>query len=86
MAGKVQVIDHPLIQHKLSLMRRKGTSTCNFRSLLQEISMLMAYEVCRDMPTHCSSRSPSLLSVAGVCGESGRRFRLSSTERNCLAS
>jgi uracil phosphoribosyltransferase len=46
----VFVIDHPLIQHKLSLMRRKGTSTSNFRSLLQELSMLMAYEVTRDLP------------------------------------
>ena len=48
--GKVHVIDHPLVQHKLSLMRSKDTSTSNFRSLLREISMLLAYEVCRDMP------------------------------------
>jgi uracil phosphoribosyltransferase len=51
MAGKVNVIDHPLVQHKLSLMRSKDTSTSTFRSLLREISMLLAYEVCRDMPT-----------------------------------
>jgi uracil phosphoribosyltransferase len=50
-AGKVHVIDHPLVQHKLSLMRRKDTSTSNFRNLLREISVLLAYEVCRDMPT-----------------------------------
>jgi uracil phosphoribosyltransferase len=49
--GKVHVIDHPLVQHKLSLMRRKETSTSNFRNLLREISVLLAYEVCRDMPT-----------------------------------
>ncbi|MBA2542934.1 MAG: uracil phosphoribosyltransferase [Deltaproteobacteria bacterium] len=48
---KVHVIDHPLVQHKLSLMRSKDTSTSNFRSLLSEISMLLAYEVCRDLPT-----------------------------------
>ena len=48
----VFVIDHPLIQHKLSLMRRKGTSTSNFRALLAELSMLMAYEVTRDLPLH----------------------------------
>jgi uracil phosphoribosyltransferase len=51
MPGKVHVIDHPLVQHKLSLMRSKDTSTSNFRSLLSEISMLLAYEVCRDLPT-----------------------------------
>ncbi|RMG12182.1 MAG: uracil phosphoribosyltransferase [Planctomycetota bacterium] len=44
------VIDHPLIQHKLTLMRRKETSTGEFRTLLGEISMLMAYEVTRDLP------------------------------------
>lgn len=46
----VFVIKHPLIQHKLTLMRRKGTSTSSFRALLQELSMLMAYEVTRDLP------------------------------------
>ena len=46
----VFVINHPLIQHKLSLMRRKTTSTSSFRALLQELSMLMAYEVTRDLP------------------------------------
>lgn len=50
MAGKVTVIDHPLIQHKLTLMRRAETSTAKFRSLLTEISMLLAYEVTRDLP------------------------------------
>src|SRR6185436_6306602 len=51
MPGKVHVITHPLVQHKLTLMRSKETSTSTFRNLLREISMLMAYEVCRDMPT-----------------------------------
>lgn len=46
----VHVIDHPLVQHKLTLMRRKETSTSGFRQLLEEISMLMGYEVTRDMP------------------------------------
>src|SRR5690349_12353237 len=50
MPGQVTVIDHPLIQHKLTLMRRKDTSTSSFRQLLEEISMLMGYEVTRDMP------------------------------------
>jgi uracil phosphoribosyltransferase len=47
---EVHVIRHPLVQHKLTLMRQKERSTNNFRRLLQEISMLMAYEVTRDMP------------------------------------
>ncbi len=49
-AGKVHLIDHPLVQHKLTLMRRKDASTNTFRTLLNELSMLMAYEVTRDMP------------------------------------
>jgi len=46
----VHVIDHPLVQHKLSLMRNKEASTNSFRRLLNELSMLMAYEVTRDVP------------------------------------
>jgi uracil phosphoribosyltransferase len=46
----VHIIDHPLVQHKLSLMRDKQTSTNKFRELLKEISMLMGYEVTRDLP------------------------------------
>ncbi len=49
-AGDVIVIDHPLVQHKLTLMRRKETSTAEFRKLLREISALMGYEVTRDLP------------------------------------
>jgi uracil phosphoribosyltransferase len=48
--GSVHVIDHPLVQHKLSIMRKKETSVAKFRGLLQEISMLLGYEVTRDMP------------------------------------
>ena len=51
MAGQVHVISHPLVQHKLTLMRSKETSTSTFRNLLREISMLLGYEVCRDLPT-----------------------------------
>ncbi|WP_238419668.1 uracil phosphoribosyltransferase [Gordonia sp. 'Campus'] len=50
--GTVAVIDHPLVQHKLTLMRRKDTSTNDFRRLLDEISILMAYDVLRDIPMH----------------------------------
>jgi uracil phosphoribosyltransferase len=48
----VVVIGHPLVQHKLGLMRKRETSTSEFRSLLAEISMLLAYEVTRELPTH----------------------------------
>ena len=47
----VQVVSHPLVQHKLTLMRQKDRSTNSFRRLLREVGMLMAYEVTRDMPT-----------------------------------
>lgn len=51
MSARLQLIDHPLIQHKLSLMRCKETSTKNCRQLAREISALLAYELTRDMPT-----------------------------------
>jgi uracil phosphoribosyltransferase len=47
----VTVVDHPLVQHKLTLMRRAETSTADFRRLLREISLLLAYEVTRNLPT-----------------------------------
>ena len=50
MPGSVHVIDHPLVQHKLSIMRKKETSSAKFRALLREIAMLLGYEVTRDMP------------------------------------
>ncbi len=46
----LHIIDHPLVQHKLSIMRNKETSTMKFRELLKEIAMLMGYEVTRDFP------------------------------------
>lgn len=46
----LHIIDHPLVQHKLSIMRRKETSTTEFRTLLREIAMFMGYEVTRDFP------------------------------------
>ena len=44
------VVGHPLVQHKLSLMRNRDTSTAEFRRLLREISLLLAYEATRDLP------------------------------------
>ncbi len=49
--GKVYIFDHPLIQHKLSIMRNKDTNTKEFRELLSEIAMLMTYEITRDLRT-----------------------------------
>jgi hypothetical protein len=48
--SNVTLVDHPLVQHKLTLMRRKDASTNSFRRMLNELSLLMAYEVTRDMP------------------------------------
>lgn len=48
--GKVIVFDHPLIQHKLSIMRDKDTSVKEFRELVSEVAMLMCYEATRDLP------------------------------------
>ena len=50
--AQVHLITHPLVQHKLTLMRNKQASSTSFRTLLGELAMLMAYEVTRDMPTH----------------------------------
>ncbi len=49
MSEHLTVVDHPLVQHKLTLMRDKGTSTAVFRQLLREITLLLAYEVTREM-------------------------------------
>ncbi len=59
MAINLTVVDHPLVQHKLTLMRRKEESTAGFRQLLREISLLLAYEVTRDLPiTHEEIETP----------------------------
>lgn len=50
MSATVVTIDHPLVQHKLSLMRRKETATALFRTLVHELSLLLAYEVTRELP------------------------------------
>ena len=49
--GKVMIFDHPLIQHKVSLMRDKNTASKEFRDLAREVAMLMTYEITRDLPT-----------------------------------
>jgi len=49
--GKVMVFDHPLIQHKVAMMRDKNTTSKEFRELAKEVALLMAFEVTRDLPT-----------------------------------
>ena len=49
---ELHLVNHPLVQHKMALMRRKDTSTRSFRSLANEVSTLLAYEALRDIPTH----------------------------------
>ena len=48
--GKVVVMDHPLIQHKIGIMRQKSTTTIEFRELVSEVAMLICYEAARDLP------------------------------------
>lgn len=48
--GHLTIVDHPLVQHKLTIMRERDTSTAGFRRLLREISLLLAYEITRDLP------------------------------------
>ena len=63
--SNVHLIDHPLVQHKLTLMRRKDASTNTFRTLLNELSSLMAYEVTRDMPLQDVQIETPLESMTG---------------------
>jgi uracil phosphoribosyltransferase len=71
------VVDHPLVQHKLSLMRDRTTSTAEFRRLLREISLLLAYEATRDLPLEATEVDTPL--------ERGS-FPLLSGKKLCLVS
>lgn len=65
--GKLVVLDHPLIQHKISLIRDKKTGTKDFRELVEELAMLMAYEVTRDLPLkEVEIETPIEMSVSKV--------------------
>jgi uracil phosphoribosyltransferase len=63
--ANVNLIAHPLVQHKLTLLRQKQVSTNNFRRLLNELSALMAYEVLRDIPLHDIEIETPLESMTG---------------------
>ena len=65
MSGKVHVMDHPLVAHKLTILRDKDTSVKDFREIVSEIGMLITYEATRDLPlttkeveTPCAGPSP----------------------------
>ncbi|AZQ68755.1 uracil phosphoribosyltransferase [Silicimonas algicola] len=80
MSDHLTVVDHPLVQHKLTLMREKDTSTAVFRQLLREISTLLAYEVTRSLPmTTRSIETPLCDMDAPVL--SGRKLALVSILR-----
>ena len=65
--SKVHLIDHPLIQHKITLIRNKDTGSKDFRDLVEEVSTLMAYEVTRDLPLEdVTVETPISLSDARV--------------------
>ena len=68
----VTVVDHPLVQHKLTIMRSKETSTAGFRRLLREISLLLGYEVTRnlELTTKTSGTSASLMTGSKSCSGS----------------
>jgi uracil phosphoribosyltransferase len=78
--SNVHVIQHPLVQHKLTLMRRKDASTSSFRRLLNELSMLMAYEVTRDMPTQDVQIETPLETMTGTLID-GKKLVLASILR-----
>lgn len=59
----LHIIDHPLVQHKLSIMRDKETSTMKFRALLEEIAMFMGYEITRDLPLTYEDIETPLMSM-----------------------
>jgi len=67
MDGHLTIVDHPLVQHKLTLMRERETSTASFRRLLREISLLLAYEITRDLPlVHRTIETPLMEMEAPV--------------------
>lgn len=73
--GNVMIIDHPLIKHKISLLRDEKTGTKDFRVLVEEIAMLMGYEALRDLPTeNVEVKTP--ITTATVPKLSGRKLAI----------
>ncbi len=78
--SKVYEINHPLIQHKLTYVREKGTGPKEFRELVEEITMLMAYEVTKDMPLEEIEKKPS--SKGQIQNNRRKKSRLSSNTKS----
>ena len=83
MSGKVHVMDHPLVAHKLTILRDKDTSVKDFREIVSEIGMLITYEATRDLPLTtkevetpiCRTIAPTLKGKKfAVCPSSGRAW------------
>ena len=73
MNGKVHVMDHPLVAHKLTILRDKNTSVKDFRELVSEIGMLITYEATRDLPlTTCEVETPICKTTAPML--KGKKF------------
>lgn len=80
MLQNLTVVKHPLVQHKLTLMREKDTSTASFRQLLREISLLLAYEVTRELPM-TTKRIETPLEAMDAPAIEGRKLALVSILR-----
>ena len=76
MDRKVVIMDHPLIQHKLSILRDVDTSTMEFRELVNEIAMLMMYDATRDLPLEMRAVTTPLRRGRTGSGAAGPRWRL----------
>jgi uracil phosphoribosyltransferase len=80
MSQHLTIVDHPLVQHKLTLMRDETTSTKSFRQLLREISLLLAYEITRDLPVTLQTTKTPLEEMEAPILE-GRKLALISILR-----
>ncbi|NCQ23326.1 MAG: uracil phosphoribosyltransferase [Rhodobacteraceae bacterium CG17_big_fil_post_rev_8_21_14_2_50_63_15] len=80
MTPNLTIVDHPLVQHKLTLMRQRETSTAGFRQLLREISQLLAYEITRNLPMTTRSIETPLMEMAAPV-LAGRKLALISILR-----
>lgn len=86
--GKVTITNHPLIQHKLTLLRDKNTGSKEFRALVSEIATLMCYEATRDLPLEeVEIETPIAIAKAKVIsGKNSHSFRYSEPEPECLTA
>ncbi len=74
MSGKVACMDHPLVAHKLTIMRDKNTSVKDFRELVSEIGMLITYEATRDLPMTTKEVETPICKTDGPHPGKGKKF------------